>query len=86
MFIQSLINNTPDKSTYDMSRATSVKLNKLQDNKLILNFDGFDGLTRKLGTGSLSKATDALFIERIGVYNLVTNEGSTDEDSSVIEF
>ena len=86
MFIQSLINNTPTTSTYDMSRAVSVSLNKLQNNKLIMNFDGFNGLTRTLGTGSLAKATDALFIERTGVYNLTTKESSTIEDSSVIEF
>ena len=86
MFIQSLINNTPSTSTYDMSRPKSVYVNKLQNNKLTLNFDNFNGLTRTLGTGSLSKATDALFIERIGVYNLVTNEGNTSDDSSVIEF
>ena len=87
LFIQSFINNTPDISTYDMSRPSSVHYNKLENNKLTLNFDEFDGLTRKLGTGSLSTATDALFIERIGVYNLVTNEGSTttSEDGSVIE-
>ncbi len=86
MFMQSLINNTPETSTYDMSRSVSVNFNKLQNNKLILNFDNFDGLTRTLGTGSLSRATDALFIERVGIYNFTTNEGNTTEDSSVIEF
>lgn len=87
LFMQSFINNTPDIYKYDMSRPKVVVYNKQENNKLTLNFDGFEGLTRRLGIGSLSKATDALFIERIGVYNLVTNEGSmiTSEDGSVIE-
>ncbi len=85
-FIQSLINNTPGISVYDMSRGKSVAINTLINNKLTLNFDKFDGLTRKLGTGSLSKATDAMFLERIGTYNTIVNGENANEDSSLIEF
>ncbi len=84
-FIQSFINNTPETSTYDMSRPKSVDINDLTDNKLKLNYDKFDGLTRKLGS-SLAQATDALFIERIGAYNTIAREDDTIDDSSILEF
>ena len=91
MFIQSLINNTPEISTYDMSRKVSALYNSIDNNKLTMNFDKFDGLTRRVGQTqngktSLSLATDALFVERIGTYNTVSNEGNTTDDSSIIEF
>ena len=93
LFIQSLINNLgptdPDAPSYDRSRATDIHTpNVLNGTKLFFSFDGFDGLTTRLGS-SLSRATDALFVERIGAYNTITDYDSDEDlmdDSSVIEF
>lgn len=86
-FIQSLINNAPEMSVYDMSRKKSVAINKQEDNKLTLKFDFNGGLTNRLGS-SMSNATNAMFIERVGTYNQVIYEGdqTASVDSSVIEF
>ncbi len=86
-FIQSLINNTPEMSKYDMSRKKSVAINKQEDNKLTLNFDFNGGLINRLGS-SISNAKDAMFIERIGTYNQVIYDGdqTASVDSSIIEF
>ncbi len=86
-FIQSLINNTPEMSVYDMSRKKSVSINKQENNKLTLKFDFNGGLTSRLGS-SMSNATNAMFIERIGTYNQVIYQGdeTATVDSSIIEF
>lgn len=90
MFIKSFISNDPTYSTYDMSRAIKAG-NTLIGNKLTMNFSFHGGLIDKLGS-PLSNATNALFIERIGTYNMVTsvdevaNTFNTINDSSVIEF
>lgn len=86
-FIQSLINNTPEISTYDFSRGKFTNSpNSLVNNKLTLRY------IYPIATGNLSLAqmTKARFVERVGNYNAVTtvnNQNSTTEaDSSVINF
>ncbi len=102
-FMKSFINNFSGDLApkYDMSRASfsGSPTNRKSNNKLEMNFNirESNSLLDALGTSvpSLSMATDARFIERIGTYNETSEEYRDDEnnlyvnssiDSSVITF
>lgn len=93
-FIKSFINNTPNISTYDMSRDKFIgSPNTLTGNKLTMNFSVGDFYST-IGVSSLALATNARFIERTGIYNEIADITKVENtavvnysiDSSVIEF
>ncbi len=93
-FIESFINNTPGISVYDMSRNKfSGSPNVLDNNKLEMNFKDCD-FYKTLNVNSLALATNARFVERIGVYNETADITNVNNiivvnytiDSSLIEF